>query len=104
MTSLEDQVNAVSDTLDKLATLGSPDQIAHYLEREGITGIPCAGHVCPIHEYVAREVTGVVFDVGTYTTKVLHGHATAFGMSNPLPIAEFIGLFDRHAYPALEAR
>ena len=100
---LEDQVNAVSDVLDKLATVGSPDQIAHFLESKGITGYPCAGKICPIHEYVARETTGVVFDVGTYTTRILRGQGEkAFRMTNPLPIAEFIARFDRHAYPALE--
>lgn len=52
---MNEHAPTVSELVDKLKTLGSPDQIALFFESEGIKGQPGNGSSCAIAEYVKRE-------------------------------------------------
>lgn len=98
--SFEDGFYAVVDALDKLATLGSPGQIAGYLKQQH-----CLGHhgskSCPVHWYITKS-TGVVASVDIHTTIVGTYSTRSATMSNPMVVSEFIRMFDGGYFPELE--
>ena len=51
-----DVTAVLSDGLAKLAAQGSPAQIAHYLQREGVTGFRGQAYQCPVAHYLGDQL------------------------------------------------
>jgi hypothetical protein len=88
--------------MDKLAGLETSEAVARFLVEEGIQGYRSMAHACPVAKYLRRE-TGRMFEVhqGSYRPNwsgIDEVHET------PGAVAEFIGDFDRGAYPELMCR
>jgi hypothetical protein len=82
--------------LDKLAQLGTPNAIAEFLYRNGITGELCRPYSCPIARFVAAT-TGDDVLIHTETFICDDGNWGEL----PDVIAEFIDRFDDYHYPQL---
>lgn len=101
MINFEDGFYSVVDALDKLAALGSPEQVASYLKQQH-----CLGHhsskSCPVQRYVTKSTGVVGTSVDTHTTVVGFYTARSATMSNPMVVSEFIRMFDGGHFPELE--
>lgn len=93
---------AIIDELDKLATKGSPRQIADFLAARKVTGHHSSTS-CPVHTYVQRVAKTAKFVVTTFGT-IVYGDMRFIRIANPLAVSEFIRDFDRHNFPELERR
>jgi hypothetical protein len=96
----------ISDELDKLATKGSPAQIAAYLATQNATG-QCRNSVgCPVYHVLARAIASkFLFKVSTNATHIwTDGLSERVSLVNPLPVADFIAAFDAHRFPELEQK
>jgi hypothetical protein len=93
---------AISDVLDKLATKGTPRQIADFLEAQKVTGRHDSMS-CPVHTYAQRAARTTKFMVMTYGT-IIHGDMRFIRIANPLAVSDFIQHFDHHFFPELERR
>jgi hypothetical protein len=102
----EETTTAITEQLDKLVALGSPEQIRDFFQAEQITGMRGRADRCPIQQYLAREVDTTVCRVKMRQTFV-GAEPPTFGpwpaVHNPDLVAEFIRLFDKGYYPELEA-
>lgn len=93
-----------AELIDKLATQGSCDQIALFLEQEGIKGQPKRFQYCAIAAYLKRE-TGRAVSVGSrgatlYDSMDVRDKPEYVQWDYP-QIAKFINKFDDGAYPKL---
>jgi hypothetical protein len=94
---------AIIDELDKLATKGSPRQIADFLAARRVTGRHSSTS-CPVHTYIQRVAKATKFVVMTYGTVIHGGDMRFIRVANPLAISDFIHHFDRSLFPELERR
>lgn len=95
----------MSDELDKLATKGSPEQIAAYLLAQNAKGKCNDSRACPVYNALARATNGsAVFKVITNATHIWQDTGERVSLINPLPVADFIKAFDGHRFPELERR
>jgi hypothetical protein len=100
-------VYTVSDEVDKLATLGSPRQIALFLERRKITGRLGDGAICPLYNYLVPVINPKrnAFHVSRHALRLYSTNvknlARVFVMPHPLVVVDFINEFDQKRYPAL---
>lgn len=99
----------VSEKLDKLAVLGTPDAIAMELEAQGIKADCGGAFTCAIARYLgnpsaeSRELTdGTVAVCPTYVSVYRAGTDT-WRVPVPRVVGEFIVNFDQTKYPALIA-
>lgn len=105
----------IPDVLDKLVAQGSPDQIALFLEQQGIKAIPSIGDRCAIADYVRGE-TGLSVTVTPNSTVRLLSAETGevvvvaidgwvkVGLSAvrlPSVLSELAIKFDKREYPNL---
>lgn len=100
-------VYTVADEIDKLATQGTSQQIALFLERAKIKGSLGDGAICPLYHYLTPVINRKrnAYHVGRhalrlYTTPVKN-LARVFVMAHPLVVTEFINDFDRGKYPRI---
>lgn len=101
----------VPELLDKLAALGSADQIALHFADLGILAQPCrAGH-CAVAVYLQRA-TGIGsgdtadsegLNVGLGVASIWRDSMSGAAEDYPLPVvvSEFVGNFDNLDYPGL---
>lgn len=115
---------SIQEVADKLAAIGSPEQIAHFFETEGIKGYKGEADHCPVANYVRRETglkdvcagrSGILVDLlsvdsthlvdSTPLTERVDFYDRMTGEDSEAyrPISEFIRAFDGSAYPAIEA-
>jgi hypothetical protein len=100
----ETVTHAIIDELDKLATKGSPRQIADFLAARKVTGHHSSTS-CPVHTYIQRVAKKTQFLVMTYGTVIKDDLGMRFiRVANPLAISDFIHHFDRSLFPELERR
>lgn len=93
--------HSAEELLDKLATLGSADQIASFLEEQKIVGVPCRASGCAIANYLTRE-TGLMASVGESGGRLFEpGVKEQIQWDCNGPIGEFIRAFDNGQYPNL---
>lgn len=94
-----DDESMIAEALGKLYALGSPDQMAVYLEAEQITGRPGMTYSCPVAKYLTRE-TGQAMSAGAMyafpSTNTDHAM-----VKMPRMVREFIARFDARSYPRL---
>lgn len=97
----------LSGALDKLAALGSPDQIALFLAEQGIKGVQDEVSLCPVAKFVQREIECEVW-INPLTSGKAVGHAgfgddPEFGVSVNLPesVNAFAHAFDNSLYEYL---
>lgn len=104
----------VPEALEKLASHGSPRQIADYLAQEGMVGTPQRHTGCIVAEYLKTAtshtwVSVITFQIDSNGATIPDGTAMYFDeeglqTSAPLPKAvyDLADSFDHHAYPELE--
>lgn len=99
----------VAEVVDKLAALGSGQQIAQFFEERGIVGSMGWSDTCPVANYIRRE-TGRWVQAGIFTVSSPGVFAVEEGaftldvkdqVALPEPIMDFIVDFDRGKYPRL---
>jgi hypothetical protein len=104
----------IPEALNKLVAQGSPDQIALFLEQQGIQAIPSCSDRCAIADYVVAT-TGITVGVtpsltttaidenGERVPHTLVGWVRARTGGFPLPevLSDLAKKFDRREYPNL---
>lgn len=87
----------VIEALDKLAALGSADQIRDFFFQEQIYGC-CGSRDCPVSNYLFKE-TGHRYEVGS---KELYAHNdNTTSVRHPHVVAQFVSRFDAGRYEEL---
>lgn len=93
----------VSEAIEKLASAGTPDQIALELESHNIRAVRDCATSCAVAEYLCK-VTNV--DTAVYVASgIRHADSTTWGRicDTPENVGEFIRRFDDGRYPNLIA-
>lgn len=55
MSNVRDRVNK---RLQKINGLESPEEVAQFLNKQGITGVPCRSDRCPVANYLSKSLVG----------------------------------------------
>lgn len=92
----------IPELLAKLAALGDPQQVAYFLEGEGIEAVPCSSSSCAIAVYLRRETGIGELAVGDANVVVWYSGAVP-DMVVPLPyvVQDFVSAFDHLEFPGL---
>lgn len=113
MASLQEVADRAVELLNAFPP--TADEVAEFLEAEGIKGLPSAAHSCPVSKFLHKELDGWSFSwcgdlliqdpakVGDYR-KVEDEDEVSVWRTPSNPAAElFMRAFDDHAYPQLVA-
>lgn len=95
---LSAEFERMSEALQRLENMGSPEDIAAYFQRRKILGRPGGPQSCPVARYLTVTL-GSVHNVGTYNTSVTEvlTHVYRHGPN----VSGFIDRFDHRDYPDL---
>ncbi len=94
----------ISERLDELDKLGSPEAIARYLASESITGLMREPRACPISRYLQKVTTKFIIGV-TYTdalwSKGDDPSSDVTATHLPTNVRMFVRWFDHGLHPEL---
>jgi hypothetical protein len=101
MDTSEQLIAAVTETLAKLETHGSAEQIRGFFEAQEITGLRGSSTACPVQTYLVRETGESCISVSRNWTNIIapscHGK-----VPNSPAVESFIDQFDAGRFPELE--
>ncbi len=97
--SRDEREQKIYRLLDDLGT--TPEEIAAFLEGQGVTGVRRIPERCPVAVYLARAIGSRVF-AGSGRIQVMDEER--FEIATPRPVANFIWAFDGGQFRALLTR
>lgn len=92
------KIDKLSNALQRLEDLGSPDAVAAYFRERGIRGARDHAHLCPVSRYLTATLGGV-YDVATDATSLPESATDLY--PHGITVIAFIERFDRGSYEEL---